>query len=1184
MDGLARAWEEADPVESGGFEASPDAPTPAGPREPASNYFDEEGFQDWYGRWSTIAGIDPNPDAPEHKYDYRAAYKVDAKPDVDESSGEYHWPSAFKSDDHPNRYIDNVDTKSGIDMQDAWDEAGAPDSAIDRKIMPDMPEGAYDRPAEKESAGDDEEYQKRLEKQLAANERAVPVIGKYSVGWLPDLIKDTDAFRDFVSGQAVDRSGLLLNKQRELLRNGKDLTDKEKAYLEDMQLVAGYNSTSKGLASFIPAAAEVVGQQYEAATSPEKNPYAMGMAAAGGAAATAAVVSGPGAVVTAPAAAAAAGGAAFAAGTLTRTSAIEAGQAFDEFRKLKDENGNTITLQQALFASDIVGSINGALEVAGLGVAAKLIPGVRNLFKDGVRGFLRQPTVGRAFVNFIKAYAQGWTGEVSTEMAQEMNNIVTSGILQGKGIAETMKDPQTAEQLSEIFDKVGKAMAVLGAVGGGVNLASDIRTAVNMRGDARTEPGTAPVAGAQPQKSINPVIDSWMKDIETGFASGIITKDDIQGMLSEMKESNPVKERLQKIIGVAPEATVETPAAPVAPAATPEGYTPATADDITILSDYLSRGINEGTEFKVQAATETKDAAMVQRVSGALGLKTVFFEGEGAADGVNGLYEPKSGTIFINSNAEKPHLVVLGHETLHRMHTEHPDLWDRLHFLTKDLKEDFDQYVSVVNQSRRNRGFKEISPEKVLLHQEFMADFVGQQFANPKFWEKLNKHDATLGQQAAKYVVELIEKIRTTLRGQKVADAKYFKQLNDVQDALASTYSEFARREKKVKDTTVQAVAPAVSVAPAGAGVAVVPGGVVPAGQTAPVAPAASQVPGLAVEGAPVGQPSATPTAEEFAGAEPVADAVPVVAGEPVTEKAAQLAAETTVPAPQGEAIAPKAEPLAETAKETKPAAVEEKKVKTEAVEETKPKTKAAPPSAKASRITTLRGAIMKMGGINIGNMKGEFKDVTTGTKFLLKKTGEHLDIAEQRLKADGWLREDENLVDVLRSPENLRRNKVAGEGVAKREQDMTEQEKREKKEMEYEPEAPPEGDYVMMEAADLPEGKKLTIIDDSVHGWDLYEVTEKDAFGVTLKDGRTIELKPGEKVQVRHEDLGHKAEAAVETKPAVDSELEGIVVKVPAFDEKGNAGEISVSAQDALSENDKQTAFARRLLECLES
>ena len=96
--------------------------------------------------------------------------------------------------------------------------------------------------------------------------------------------------------------------------------------------------------------------------------------------------------------------------------------------------------------------------------------------------------------------------------------------------------------------------------------------------------------------------------------------------------------------------------------------------------------------------------------------------------------------------------------------------------------------------------------------------------------------------------------------------------------------------------------------------------------------------------------------------------------------------------------------------------------------------------------------------------------------------------------------------------------------------------------------------------------------------------MTEKDAFGVTLKDGRTIELKPGEKVQVRQDDLGQKAEAAVETKPAVDSELEGIVVKVPAFDEKGNAGEISVSAQDALSENDKQTAFARRLLECLES
>jgi hypothetical protein len=178
------------------------------------------------------------------------------------------------------------------------------------------------------------------------------------------------------------------------------------------------------------------------------------------------------------------------------------------------------------------------------------------------------------------------------------------------------------------------------------------------------------------------------------------------------------------------------------------------------------------------------------------------------------------------------------------------------------------------------------------------------------------------------------------------------------------------------------------------------------------------------------------------------------------------------------------------------------------------------PKAAPESKITTLRGAIKKMGGLNVGNFKGEFKDLGIGVNKLRSKNGEHLDIAEQRLKADGWLREDENLIDVLRSPENLRRNKIAGEGIAKREQDKTPQEKQFEKEMAFEPEAPPEGDYVQLNAEDLPEGKKLTIIDDSAHGWDVYEVTEKDEFGITLKDGQTIQLSPGQKVQVRQEDI----------------------------------------------------------------
>lgn len=65
-------------------------------------------FKRFYAGHAKERGLNPNPDAKEHHYDYRAAYKAGAKPD---SSG--HWPSKFKEKTHPNRYVGGIDTITG---------------------------------------------------------------------------------------------------------------------------------------------------------------------------------------------------------------------------------------------------------------------------------------------------------------------------------------------------------------------------------------------------------------------------------------------------------------------------------------------------------------------------------------------------------------------------------------------------------------------------------------------------------------------------------------------------------------------------------------------------------------------------------------------------------------------------------------------------------------------------------------------------------------------------------------------------------------------------------------------------------------------------------------------------------------------------------------------------------------
>lgn len=67
--------------------------------------FPEDRFRQWYAAWALKAGLDPDPDAPGHRYDYRGAYAARVTPEIDPMDGMYHWPSRFKAEDHPNRFV-----------------------------------------------------------------------------------------------------------------------------------------------------------------------------------------------------------------------------------------------------------------------------------------------------------------------------------------------------------------------------------------------------------------------------------------------------------------------------------------------------------------------------------------------------------------------------------------------------------------------------------------------------------------------------------------------------------------------------------------------------------------------------------------------------------------------------------------------------------------------------------------------------------------------------------------------------------------------------------------------------------------------------------------------------------------------------------------------------------------------
>ena len=69
----------------------------------------------WFSEYQAKYGETPDLETPD--YNYREAWKAGARPTVRDPGDQLlHWPSQFKGDNHPNRYIDGVDTRTGQKM------------------------------------------------------------------------------------------------------------------------------------------------------------------------------------------------------------------------------------------------------------------------------------------------------------------------------------------------------------------------------------------------------------------------------------------------------------------------------------------------------------------------------------------------------------------------------------------------------------------------------------------------------------------------------------------------------------------------------------------------------------------------------------------------------------------------------------------------------------------------------------------------------------------------------------------------------------------------------------------------------------------------------------------------------------------------------------------------------------
>lgn len=1206
-DDLESMWDESEPVERSGF--------------------DEEGFRDWYDRWATVTGSDPDPDSPAHELDFRAAYLEGAEPEYDEERGSYVWPDRYRRGGgglgaapalqpagsgavvfgKPSSLEASVDqeaTRSGAgaalattaqdgpigpsesrfapaeDLASMWEEAGKIPQSTEHAAEAGMRASGtpWTRPehapglweALKTSAADTYETTGRLLKGASVlAQRAPSIVADY----IPETVgRALRGGKKTVADQTwLDR---WIEENRLEGEKAKKITPEEEQELWFTMPFTGQKVTlgdaDKAAKSIGYSVANMLAMMAGGAVG------GLAGAAAGGA------TGGP---------AGAAGGALagrIAGGTVTGT--IFSGEATkDEFideiqRAWLAARGNPKTITPALEREwqEIYKSIESdadwygfweafpetvgnmlTLGIAGLGrkaVTAGPLASIKNRIAEqvgkSVAARIGLPVGKAAAMLTEESLTEAWTQYKQAQIEAEL------------GIRD--KAPTFEEAFLEVLPQTVINTAVMGPFAAGVSkvaergaeakakakhdqalgryvesLQEGLRSGTIADGDVFeltmgldwSQPALAPlkeVVGA-------PVVEAVRANVEAGH----VNAEDLSGMLGRMNKAHPAYEEVRKL---ADELGASEAGA--------QGFSAATEAEIGTLRKHLAQtlAVKGEEEIVVRPAAGNRQRELVQQAGAAFGRRVVFYRGEGASDQLNGLYEPGTDTIYINERAENPYLVVLGHESLHRLRARHGDLYKQLVEAAKGADSGFEAWLKRTNASRKAAGLREMTAEDALAREEHLADFAGQQFADPKFWARIDKHDADLGKRLAGYVHEILEKIRAFLRRMGAAP-QYFAQVNRVQDALASVYTEFARRERQVADGTAQPVGAArpaaeqraartapvrkPSAAPEAQGTAPSAAAVAPpAGRTAP----SRTIPDIAAA------PAGTPVTEDlWAAAEPVAgreaptrqaparEPAKEVSGKHAEERKALAGEKPAAGEAQGKAIASESrpEPRPEIkelpAQETEGAAPPAEAAAPQKPQKRRPKKPAAPGKEK---VRTLRGRIKQLGGINFLNFTGELRDMPIAVKFLSKKSAMGVDQVEQILRDEGWIGPEESLLDVLLAPGALKRPKLERVGVGeaeKRPEEMTEQEKRFRREMEWEPEEPPEGRYVTMRAEDLPEGKKLAVIENRTRdGWDIYRVVEKDPFGVTLRDGTEITLAPGDLVEVRQADL-KKAVAAEE-------------------------------------------------------
>jgi N12 class adenine-specific DNA methylase len=161
------------------------------------------------------------------------------------------------------------------------------------------------------------------------------------------------------------------------------------------------------------------------------------------------------------------------------------------------------------------------------------------------------------------------------------------------------------------------------------------------------------------------------------------------------------------------------------------------------------------------------------------------------ADGVHD--QKQRDVIFLNVRSQRPHLAAAGHEMLHALSLEQPALYAQLRTRILALGKDLDLRHARLQGTRIKVLGEDGRMTLAGLEEEFIADVVGDNFMDPKFWQMLAKDQPSGFQAVLKAILNWIDDVLSKIRAQTPFGTNEF--LTDMvaaRKAVAETIRAFA--------------------------------------------------------------------------------------------------------------------------------------------------------------------------------------------------------------------------------------------------------------------------------------------------------------------------------------------------------------------------------------------------------